>query len=208
MKRIVITGGPGAGKTALLEVLRKTTCEHVGFVQEAASILYGGGFPRSNEKAILCAGQRAIFHVQRELEGIVDPGVRVAVCDRGTLDGLAYWPGDEDEFFRSLGIRREDELKRYDVVIHLRTPRDGHGYGHTNPLRIETSDEAAAIDERIVHAWRGHPHRHFIDAAPQFFLKARRASTLIRGMLPSECRLRHRGARMVMDRMGLPEVAG
>lgn len=195
MKRIVITGGPGAGKTALIELLRKSTCEHVGFVQEAASILYGGGFPRSHVPHVLRAAQRAIFHVQRELEGIVEPVVRVAICDRGTLDGLAYWPGDEEEFFRSVGTTRDEEYARYDVVIHLHTPADGSGYGHQNPLRIETAQEARAIDARIVHAWRGHPHRHFISASGQFVMKTRRATSLLRGMLPPECRLRHHGAR-------------
>ena len=27
-RRIVLTGGPGAGKTAVLEMMRKTLCEH------------------------------------------------------------------------------------------------------------------------------------------------------------------------------------
>jgi predicted ATPase len=195
MKRIVVTGGPGAGKTALIELLRKSTCEHVGFVQEAASLLYGGGFPRSKEPLVLRAAQRAIFHVQRELEAIVEPGVRVAICDRGTLDGLAYWPGDEASFFQAVGTTREAELARYDAVIHLHTPGDGEGYGHRNPLRIETCDEARAIDARIVHAWRDHPHRHFITASGQFVAKARRAVSLLRGMLPAECRIRHHRAR-------------
>jgi predicted ATPase len=197
MKRIVVTGGPGAGKTALLEVLRKSTCEHVGFVQEAASILYGGGFPRSRAPHILEAAQRAIFHVQRELEGIVDPVVKVAICDRGTLDGLAYWPGEEEAFYKTIGIRREEELARYDAVIHLRTPPDGHGYGHQNPVRIETSLEAAAIDERIVYAWRGHPCRYFVDSSTQFMVKTRRATRIVRGLLPPECRYPHHTARAV-----------
>ena len=68
MRRVVITGGPGAGKTASLEVARRTLCEHVGFARESASIVFGGGFPREHREAAACAAQRAIFHVQRELE--------------------------------------------------------------------------------------------------------------------------------------------
>ncbi len=45
-KRIALTGGPGAGKTAVLELLRKYFCKHVRVLPEAASILFGGGFPR------------------------------------------------------------------------------------------------------------------------------------------------------------------
>jgi hypothetical protein len=44
-RMVVITGGPGAGKTALIEVARRHFCHHVGFSPEAASILFRGGFP-------------------------------------------------------------------------------------------------------------------------------------------------------------------
>jgi predicted ATPase len=42
-KLVVLTGGPGAGKTALLEVVRRHFCEHVVVLPEAASIVFGGG---------------------------------------------------------------------------------------------------------------------------------------------------------------------
>lgn len=180
-RRIVITGGPGAGKTALIELLGKSTPRHVGFVQEAASILFGGGFPRSPEPRIRRAAQRGIFHVQRELEAIADG--EVIVCDRGTLDSLAYWPGEEDEFCRELGFDRREELARYDAVIHLRTPGNGNGYGHQNPLRIETAEEARAIDERIAHAWRDHPRRWFVEPTTDFLAKANAASAIVQTLL-------------------------
>lgn len=95
---VAVTGGPGAGKTAVLEMARRALCEHVGILPEAAGILFGGGFPRSDADPVLRAAQRAIFHVQRELEALVHEQsvVAVALCDRGTVDGLAYWPGDAD----------------------------------------------------------------------------------------------------------------
>lgn len=196
--RIVITGGPGAGKTALIEVLRRNVCSHVALIPESATIVFGGGFPRLRDERGRRAAQRAIFHVQRELEELVDPTgpTRVVLCDRGTVDGLAYWPGAEEEFLRSVGISREDEIHRYDAVIHMRVPPPSGGYeNHNNRLRIETPEEARAIDERIVHAWRGHPHRTFIDATPDFLLKVRRALRVIRGLLPLECRAAARSPR-------------
>jgi hypothetical protein len=45
-KRVVLTGGPGAGKTAVLELARQYFCKHVLVLPEAAGILFGGGFPR------------------------------------------------------------------------------------------------------------------------------------------------------------------
>ncbi len=45
-RRVVLTGGPGAGKTAALEVIRRLYAPHVQVLPEAASIVFGGGFPR------------------------------------------------------------------------------------------------------------------------------------------------------------------
>ncbi len=180
-RRIVITGGPGGGKTALIELLRKSTPNHVGFVQESASLLFGGGFPRTPDGRVRRAAQRAIFHVQRELEVIADG--EVVICDRGTLDSLAYWPGDEAEYCREVAIDRREELARYEAVIHLRTPGNGNGYGHQNPLRIETPEEARVADERIAHAWRDHPQRWFIEPTTDFLEKANAASAIIRSLL-------------------------
>ena len=48
---VVLTGGPGAGKTAVLEFIRKVLCQHVAILPEAASILFGGGFWRLDSKS-------------------------------------------------------------------------------------------------------------------------------------------------------------
>lgn len=47
-RRIVLTGGPGAGKTAVLELARYRFCKHVQIIQESAGIVLRGGFPRSH----------------------------------------------------------------------------------------------------------------------------------------------------------------
>lgn len=187
-KWIVLTGGPGAGKTALLEMARQACCRHLHVLPEAASMLFGGGFPRQGSAKILRAAQRAIFHTQRELESTAE-GVDAAVvlCDRGTVDGVAYWPGPGD-FWAEVGTTREEQLARYDAVIHLRTPPIDSGYNHVNRLRIETAAEAHVVDEHILAAWTGHPRRMVIDAAPDFFAKATRALTVLLAEFPPCCR--------------------
>ena len=67
-RRVVLTGGPGAGKTAVLELIRQSFCSHVKVLPEAASVVFGGGFPREDDEACRRAAQRAIFRIQRELE--------------------------------------------------------------------------------------------------------------------------------------------
>ncbi len=187
-RRIVLTGGPGAGKTAVLELVRQYFCRHVHVLPESASILFGGGFPRSDSQLGRQAAQRAIFFVQRELElaanGSDSPAI--VLCDRGTIDGAAYWPGP-DELWHSVATTRDEQLARYDAVIHLRTPA-ASAYKHQNPVRIESAAEALAIDERIARAWDGHPRRYFVESAKDFISKARAAVRILRDELPECCR--------------------
>lgn len=174
----------------MLEIAKKNFCEHIVILSEAASIIYGGGFTRKETLPSKKAAQRAIFHVQREMEraAIEEGKAAIALCDRGTLDGLAYWPEDQEEFFRELGINREKELTRYDAVIHLRTPGQHQGYNLSNPIRIESAEQAAKIDALIEKAWDGHPHREFIESGSDFIVKAQKAMEVIRKALPPCCR--------------------
>lgn len=188
-RRIVLTGGPGAGKTATLELIRRASfCEHVHILPEAAGIVFGGGFPRRSDMAGRKAAQRAIFHVQRELEeAAASDNPAIILCDRGTVDGAAYWPGPDD-YFDAVQTTLADELRRYHAVIHLRTPRNDGGYNHQNPLRTETAVEAAEVDRRIVEVWGTHPRRFVVEANPDFLSKAARVLTLLRAELPECCR--------------------
>jgi predicted ATPase len=191
VRRIVLTGGPGAGKTAVLELVRLLFCEHVAVLPEAASIVFGGGFPRDRAVASREAGQLAIFHVQRALERRADglDAAAVVLCDRGTVDGLAYWPGSPESFWTAVGGVPASEMARYDVVIHMHTPAADHGY-QSSPLRIESAAEAVAADARIAEVWSSHPHRLFIDNTTDFLSKAARTLRALRDELPPCCRQR------------------
>jgi predicted ATPase len=187
-RRIVVTGGPGAGKTAVLELVRHSLCRHVAILPESASILFGGGFPRTDRPSDRRAAQRAIFYVQRELERAADEadGHAIVLCDRGTVDGAAYWP-DREGFWDDLETTRQMQHARYQAVLHLRTP-PLTDYNHLNPIRVESAIEAAAIDARIAAAWDGHPRRFFVESTRDFLDKARATIRLLRDELPACCR--------------------
>ena len=188
-KRVVLTGGPGAGKTAVLELIRQSFCPHIMVLPEAAGIIFGGGFPREPDNGCRRAAQRAIFHVQRELEATADNhNPAIVLCDRGTIDGIAYWPGDDTEFWSGVGSTRRAEFQRYDAVIHLRTPGADDGYNQQNPLRVESAALAAVIDGRIHDAWHGHPHRVVIASTPDFLTKVAAALAVLRAEMPECCR--------------------
>lgn len=199
-RRLVLTGGPGAGKSAVLELIRLFFCAHVRTLPESASIVFGGRFPRNGRVEIRQAAQRAIFHVQRELEATEDAdSAAVVLCDRGTVDGAAYWVGSGD-LFSAVGTTRELELARYYAVIHLRTPTAPDAYGRENPLRIESLEEAGVIDARIEEAWAGHPRRFEVAATPDFLTKAAQALQLLRSEVPECCR--HHVKPFLWDHLG------
>jgi predicted ATPase len=179
-RRVVITGGPGAGKTAVLELARRDLCRHVDVLPEAASIVFSGGFPRRDGDTARRCAQRAIYRVQHELETMaLADDIAVALCDRGTLDALAYWPGSWNDFFAELETTMEKELARYAAVIHLRVPSRASEYRQTE-LRHESHAEAREVDARLFEVWARHPRRIVIDGAEDFMIKAEHALVAIR----------------------------
>lgn len=187
-KLIVLTGGPGGGKTTVLEVARRVLCDRVEVLPEAASILWQGGFPRRPSMAATRAAQRAIVQLQRELQRMATEEhlASVILCDRGTLDGLAYWPGEADEYFAETGLDRFEELRRYTAVIQLQPPTVAQGY-QQSVHRPESAAEARAIDRRIAAAWSGHPRHVTLPATVDFLDKLSQTIAVLRGELAPSC---------------------
>ena len=188
MQKLAITGGPSAGKTTLCQAVLKQYATQVAVVPEAASILFGGGWPRRKTIDGIRHQQKAIYFLQRELEALIshENPHRLVVCDRGSLDGLAYWPNaaDSDEFLRAINSSLNQELGRYDWLIHLDTAPESY-YDVSNPLRRESFDEAWALNERIKTAWSTHPQRFVItnSVGPHFIDKMHRALVVIREVM-------------------------
>jgi nicotinamide riboside kinase len=182
--KIAITGGPSGGKTTLIEALRKEFSGKIKIVPEAASILYKGGFPRLASYEGKYHAQKAIYSTQKELEDLrckTNPDALI-VCDRGSLDALAYWPDSAEHFFETMQTTRKDELARYSWIIHLDTAQEPD-YDTTNEIRTESFQEALLLNEKIKQAWEGHPQRLVITAENDFFSKMQKAIMLIHSIL-------------------------
>ncbi len=173
--RIVLTGGPGGGKTTAAQLFRREIGERVVVVPETATMLFTGGFPRVEAPHARAATQRAIFHAQRAIEDVQRaryPG-RVLLCDRGTIDGAAYWPREEPaDFFTTAGTTLEQELARYDAVLFFETAAAGDiEIEGGNPTRTEDNAEARRLDARLRELWSQHSDFRFIPHSPSFFAK-------------------------------------
>lgn len=173
--RIVLTGGPGGGKTTAADLFRRELGEQVVVVPEAATMLFSGGFPRHSDRNAVCSAQKAIYYVQvgvEDTQAAQYPG-RILLCDRGTVDGAAYWPqGDALDFYGAVGTTREAALARYDAVIFFESAAvAGDSIEGGNAVRTESLDEAVILDRRLHEMWSAHPRFVFVPNNHSFFKK-------------------------------------
>lgn len=185
--KIAVTGGPSGGKTTLIEALKKELGQRCAIVPEAASLIYRGGFPRFKSPQGAMHGQKAIYYVQKELEGLIafESQKSLIVCDRGSLDSIAYWPEDEEHFFQIFGSSRAQEIARYDWVLHLDTAA-AEFYDASNPIRTETFPEAQMLNEKVKKAWEGHPRRVIITQNKDFLSKISTALAVILAIMANQ----------------------
>ena len=184
--RIALTGGPGAGKTTAGDLFRREIGDDVIVVPEAATILFGGGFPRVTEDRAVRSLQKAIFEVQHSLEDIQAARFpdRVLLCDRGTVDGAAYWPDGATEFFSAMSSTYEAELARYDVVLFFETSAvGGIRFEGGNRYRTESNEQAVALDTRLRELWSPHPRFHLVPHSTSFVRKVNTGLSILESVV-------------------------
>jgi tRNA (adenine37-N6)-methyltransferase len=168
---IVLTGGPGGGKSTLIEDLRRDPEWAGRFVTLPEAVQYARFINILPTEKLF---QRAIVQLQIGLEEglrrMLDPDdPRPIICHRGSLDPLAYWlqrGWQEDEFFLFAGLSRAEFYQRYKAVIHLVTAADGAPARYTHwpeAHRPEEMDEAIQLDRWLGKAWGMHPHYYRLD---------------------------------------------
>lgn len=155
---VVITGGPCAGKTEVWRFLAGALPRSVPVPEAATQLILAG---RSEESLGLEAFQRAVFERQQVLEREGAEKGPVLLCDRGLLDGLAYFP----ELFDRLGVSPDEASKRYGAVIQLEVILDPSAYrlhAGSNPARHEDHGSALALEREIIRIYQKHPAYVFL----------------------------------------------
>ncbi len=174
--KIVITGGPSAGKSSGMDTVKKEFAK-LGYavivVPETASELIIGGITPVNCENNL-AFQRVQFRLQQEKERLflqgaysLDEDKVIIIYDRGMIDNLAYMDKKErKKILQYIGENSEESLFRaYDAVFHMQTiakwseeeyEKLNSSGNKNNEARTHDAKEAIALDDKTMQAWQGH----------------------------------------------------
>jgi predicted ATPase len=168
--KIVLTGGPGAGKSVISNRLAQLEPTRFLRVPEAATRVYDQIQTRWDRLDL--AGrrdvQRRIYQLQLETEKAYPSNDRILILDRGTIDGAAYWPEGPDNYWNDLKTTLAAELGRYDAVIWLETAAalDLYDGDASNFCRFENAPAAVASGQLLLRLWGGHPKLRLVSAFP------------------------------------------
>ena len=182
--KIVLTGGPCAGKTTALARIEQELSDkgyRVFIVGESATELIKGGIRPFGDKAFdMVLFQELILKYQTDKEKIYDEAIQmlpdseecVILYDRGVMDNKAYIP---DDIFHNMvvanNMKEIDLIDSYDMVLHLVTAADGCPEYYTlenNQARSESVEEAILLDKKTQDAWLGHSRFVIIDNSTDF----------------------------------------
>lgn len=182
IEKIVITGGPCAGKSTAMSTIQSELTKlgyKVYFIAESATeVITSGVTPDLNNF------QKHLLQYQLDKEKMYENIARdneaktVIVLDRGVLDSKIYMkPGEFERICKELNTTELELRDHYDAVFHLVTAAKGAEEFYTcanNSARRETVEEAAYMDDRGIEAWTGHPHFRVIDNSTDFDEKIKR----------------------------------
>lgn len=185
--KIVITGGPCAGKTTGLSYIEHELSKigyKVVFLNESATEIILSGLNRGAfennydfEKNIISLQLAKEKLYEEYCQNLPDENV-VLICDRGIMDCKSYM--SDEEFKRILKEFNLEEVQlrdTYDAVFHLTTAAKGAEKAYTtsnNRARFETLEQAIKSDDNTIHSWTGHPHLRVIDNSTSFEDKLKR----------------------------------
>jgi predicted ATPase len=163
--RIVIEGGPGSGKTSLLDGLyMQGKLGKVQVVHELATFIFGNSKAKTPEEPFLLRRfNKEFFELQLAHESMGEILARAAgktalAMDRGLLSRLAFPGATEDDLIRATGLTQMKAVNRDDLVIFMGMPSREiyNACKENNPARLQTYDEAVASGEAALALYRGH----------------------------------------------------
>ena len=182
--KIVLTGGPAAGKTTLISRILKEFKQDDGWkvitVPETATELisqfgikpFGNCVTMLEFQDFVIADQLHKEKLALKAAEMVPESNVLIIYDRALMDDKAYITDEEfrQTIARFDGRTEETVLANYDAVIHLVSCAKGAEFAYNlgNDARTESIEYAREMDDRTLRAWSGHPNLRIIDNSVDF----------------------------------------
>lgn len=189
--KIVLTGGPAAGKTTLVSRVLKEFKQEDGWrvitiPETATELISGFGIkPFDNCMSMLqfqdfvVADQIHKEELALDAAQLVPEDNILILYDRALMDDKAYVSDEEfaQVIARFDGRTEERVLANYDMVLHLITCAKGAEFAYDlgNNARTESIEFAREMDDRTLRAWSAHQNLRIIDNDANFNNKIERA---------------------------------
>ena len=181
--RIVLTGGPAAGKTTLISRILKEFRQEDGWKvitipETATELISGFGIRPFGNCVSMEDFQYFVIEDQLHKERLALKGAEMVpedkvliIYDRALLDDKAYITDEEfREVLASFGRTEEEVMGYYDAVLHLVSCAKGaeFAYNFGNEARYEPLEVAREKDDLTLRAWSKHPNLRVIDNSVNF----------------------------------------
>ena len=182
--KIVLTGGPAAGKTTLISRILKEFKQDDGWkvitIPETATELisqfgikpFGNCVTMLEFQDFVIADQIHKEKLALKAAEMVPESNVLIIYDRALMDDKAYITDEEfrQTIARFDGRTEETVLANYDAVIHLVSCAKGAEFAYNlgNDARTESIEYAREMDDRTLRAWSGHPNLRIIDNSVDF----------------------------------------
>lgn len=189
--KVVLTGGPGGGKTSVLNAIKNLAITEEGYkniiklgdkkiklvtISETATELISSGITPTEAERIYDF-QDILFEIQKSKEESsikslrfgYDADVILFLYDRGLLDGMAYLDkkGEFEDIMASKDVKELDILDKYDLVLDLLSTAtcapEKYGF-ESNEARFEDVEWAKSVDRKTSAAWVGHRNMKLFDS--------------------------------------------
>ena len=181
--RIVLTGGPCAGKTTILNEIGRYLTDngyYVISIAETATDLIKSKILPGNERNQILLFQDLILKQQYAKENIAESYARncvsakpiVILYDRAIMDNSAYLDtySDFKTILKNNNLNELEVLTKYDLVIDLlSTATFMPDKYELNEVRSENVEQARKLDKKTSTAWIHHPNIRIIP--PQVNIK-------------------------------------
>jgi predicted ATPase len=178
--RVALTGGPGGGKTTILQ--RCAELGHIGryrvfaMAEAASSLKLESGSEGKKFKSADLVFQRLVLERQFAVEEAVLRYARllavpaIILMDRGMFDSAGFIsPSEYESLLREMSLTASDALARYDSIIFLRSADADSILGGSrfsipsvDAFRAHIRSVETAIEQHIT----AHPRVTFVHAQP------------------------------------------